>query len=175
VLIYSAICSLDGYIEDEDGKFDWARPSDEVHAFVNDQERSIGTYLYGRRMYETMVAWETMDDPDPTMRDYTEIWRAAEKVVYSRTLDAPRSARTRIEREFDPDVVRVMEGTVSIGGPELAGQALALGLVDELHLYVSPVIVGGGKRALPDGGRVDLQLLDEHRFANGTMHLHYAR
>jgi dihydrofolate reductase len=175
VLIYSAICSLDGYIEDSDGKFDWARPSDEVHAFVNDQERTIGTYLYGRRMYETMVAWETMDDPDPIMRDYAEIWRAAEKVVYSRTLDEPRSARTRIEREFDPDVVRAMEGTVSVGGAELAAQAFALGLVDELHLFVNPVIVGGGKRALPNGVRVDLQLIDEHRFANGTVHLHYAR
>jgi dihydrofolate reductase len=175
VLIYSAICSLDGYIEDSDGKFDWARPSDEVHAFVNDQERTIGTYLYGRRMYETMVAWETMDDPDPIMRDYAEIWRAAEKVVYSRTLDEPRSARTRIEREFDPDVVRAMEGTVSVGGAELAAQAFAFALVDELHLYVNPVIVGGGKRALPNGVRVDLQLIDEHRFANGTVHLHYAR
>jgi dihydrofolate reductase len=174
-VIYSAICSLDGYIEDSDGKFDWARPSDEVHAFVNDQERTIGTYLYGRRMYETMVAWETMDDPDPAMRDYAEIWRAAEKVVYSRTLDEPRSARTRIEREFDPDVVRAMEGTVSVGGAELAAQAFAFALVDELHLYVNPVIVGGGKRALPNGVRVDLQLIDEHRFANGTVHLHYAR
>jgi dihydrofolate reductase len=175
LLIYSAICSLDGYIEDSDGKFDWARPSDEVHAFVNDQERAIGTYLYGRRMYETMAVWETIDDPDPTMRDYAEIWRAAEKVVYSRTLDEPRTARTRIEREFDPDVVRAMEGTVSVGGAELAAQAFALGLVDELHLFVNPVIVGGGKRALPNGVRVDLQLMDEHRFANGTVHLHYAR
>ena len=175
MLIYSAICSLDGYIEDEDGKFDWARPSDEVHAFVNEQERPIGTYLYGRRMYETMVAWETIDDPDPVMRDYAQIWRAADKVVYSRTLEAVASERTRIEREFDPEVVRAIEGEVSIGGPELAAQGIATGLVDEIHLYVNPVIVGGGKPALPRGARLDLKLLDEHRFANGTVHLHYAR
>jgi dihydrofolate reductase len=175
VLVYSVICSLDGYIEDADGNFDWARPGEDVHAFVNDQERAIGTYLYGRRMYETMVAWETMDDPAPVMRDYAEIWRAAEKVVYSRTLVGVASERTRIEREFDADAVRSIGGTVSVGGPELAEQALAAGIVDEIHLYVVPVIVGGGKRALPDGLRLDLTLVDERRFDNGTVHLHYAR
>jgi dihydrofolate reductase len=175
VLVYSAICSLDGYIEDADGKFDWARPSDEVHAFVNDQERSIGTYLYGRRMYETMVAWETMDDPAPVMRDYTQIWRAADKVVYSTTLDEPRSARTRIVREFDPEVVRAIDGNVSIGGPELAAHAFAAGLIDEVHLYVNAVIVGAGKRALPHGVRMQLGLISSRSFDNGTVHLHYAR
>ena len=175
MLLYSVICSLDGYIEDADGNFDWARPGEDVHAFVNDQERAIGTYLYGRRMYETMVAWETMDDPAPVMRDYAEIWRAAEKVVYSRTLVGVASERTRIEREFDADAVKSIGGTVSVGGPELAEQALAAGIVDEIHLYVVPVIVGGGKRALPDGLRLDLTLVDEHRFDNGTVHLHYAR
>jgi dihydrofolate reductase len=175
VLVYSAICSLDGYIEDADRKFDWARPSAEVHAFVNDQERPIGTYLYGRRMYDTMVAWETMDDPAPVMRDYAAIWRAAEKVVYSRSLEAAGSERTRIEREFDPDAVRSMSGNLSIGGPELAAQALAAGIVDEIHLYLAPVLVGGGKRALPDGVRLELELRSERRFDNGTVHLHYAR
>jgi dihydrofolate reductase len=175
LIVYSVICSLDGYIEDRDGKFDWARPSDEVHAFVNDQERPIGTYLYGRRMYETMVAWETMEDPDPTMRDYTQIWRAADKIVYSRTLDEVRSERTRIEREFDPDAIRALPGSVSVGGPGLAASAFAAGLVDEIHLYVNPVIVGGGKRALPNDLRLDLTLVDERRFENGTVHLHYAR
>ncbi|MEA2492826.1 MAG: hypothetical protein QOJ29_737 [Thermoleophilaceae bacterium] len=175
MLVYAAICSLDGYTEDADGKFDWARPSDEVHAAVNDLERPIGTYLYGRRMYETMVFWETMDDPDPVMRDYAEIWRAADKVVYSRTLESVASERTRIEREFDPESVRAIDGKVSIGGPELAAQAIAAGVVDEIHLYVNPVIVGGGKHALPDGVRLDLTLVDQRRFENGTVHLHYAR
>jgi dihydrofolate reductase len=174
-VIYSAICSLDGYTEDAGGKFDWARPSEEVHAFVNDQERSVGTHVYGRRMYETMVAWERMDDPEPVMRDYAEIWRAADKVVYSRTLESVSSERTRIEREFNPDALRAIEGKVSIGGAELAGQAIAAGLVDEIHLFLNPVIVGGGKRALPDGVRLDLTLVDQHRFENGTVHLHYAR
>jgi dihydrofolate reductase len=126
-------------------------------------------------MYETMVAWETMDDPAPVMRDYAEIWRAAEKVVYSRTLVGVASERTRIEREFDPDAVQSIGATVSVGGPELAAQALAAGIVDEIHLYVVPVIVGGGKRALPDGLSLDLTLVDERRFDNGTVHLHYAR
>jgi dihydrofolate reductase len=170
VLVYGAICSLDGYTEDVDGKFDWARPSEEVHAFVNDQERSIETYVYGRRMYETMVFWETMDDPEPVMRDYAEIWRAAEKIVVSTTLEEVQSERTRIERQLV-----VPEGRASIGGPGLAASAFAGGLIDEIHLYVKPVVVGGGKRALPDDLRLDLRLLDEHRFADGTIHLHYAR
>jgi dihydrofolate reductase len=172
---YSAICSLDGYIEDSDGKFDWAVPSDELHRFVNDQERSIGTYLYGRRMYETMVAWETIDDPDPTMREYAEIWRAAEKVVYSQTLEEPRSARTRIEREFDPDVVLAIEGDVSIGGPQLASLAFEVGIIDCVDLYVCPVIVGGGKPALPAGVKLPLGLVATRSFENGAVHLGYAR
>jgi dihydrofolate reductase len=175
LIVYSAICSLDGYIEDRDGKFDWARPGHDVHAFVNEQERPIGTYLYGRRMYETMVAWETIDDPSPVMRDYAQIWRAAEKVVYSRTLDQVSSDRTRIERDFDPDAIRAIDGEVSIGGPELAAQGLRAGLVDRIHLYVCPVIVGGGKPALPGDVRLNLQLLGTHSFDNGTVHLEYAR
>ena len=172
---YGAICSLDGFIEDTDGKFDWAMPSDELHRFVNDQERAVGTYLYGRRMYETMVAWETMDDPDPTMRDYAEIWRAADKIVYSRTQGEPRSARTRFEREFDPEAARAIDGEVSIGGPELAAQALAAGIVDRIDLYVFPVVVGGGKPALPAGLHLDLTLVGTRSFANGAVHLGYAR
>ena len=173
MLAYSAICSLDGYIEDRDGKFDWARPSEEVHAFVNEQERPIRTYLYGRGMYETMVYWETVDDPDPISRDYAEIWRAADKVVFSSTLNEIRSERTRIERRFDPGALP--SGDAGIGGPGLAEAAFAAGVVDEIHLYVVPVIVGGGKRALPADVRLDLTLVDEHRFENGTVHLHYAR
>jgi dihydrofolate reductase len=175
VLRYSVICSLDGYIEDSDGKFDWARPSDEMHRYVNDQERSVGTYLYGRRMYDTMVVWETIDDPDPTMRDYAQIWRAANKVVYSRTQTEPRSERTRFESEFDPEVVRAIDGEVSVGGPELAAQAFAFGLVDRVDLYLCPVIIGEGKPALPAGVRVDLKLVGTHSFADGAVHLGYAR
>jgi dihydrofolate reductase len=175
VLVYSAICSLDGYIEDADGNFDWARPSDEVHRFVNAKERSIDTYLYGRGMYETMVAWETIDDPDPAMQEYAQIWRSADKIVYSRRLKEPLSTRTRIEPVFDSDAVRALPGKASVGGPGLAASAFAADLVDEIHLYVSPVIVGGGKRVLPKDLRLDLTLVDEHRFQNGTVHLHYAR
>jgi dihydrofolate reductase len=177
-LTYSAIESLDGYVSDAEGKFDWAMPDEEVHAFVNDLERPIGTYLYGRRMYETMVAWETMDEPEPVMRDYTQIWRAAEKIVYSRTLERVSSARTRIERGFDPAAVRGLkesaERDLSVGGPELAGQAIAVGLVDECQLFLTPALVGGGWRALPDRVRADLELLDERRFANGFVYLRYA-
>jgi dihydrofolate reductase len=179
-LIYSAIVSLDGYVADEDGKFDWAAPDEEVHAFVNDLERPIGTYLYGRRMYDVMVAWETMPtgpDESPVMRDFAQIWRAADKVVYSRTLEATSSARTRIERDVDPDAIRQLKASldqdISVGGPELAAAALKAGLVDELHLLVTPMIVGGGNRALPDGLRTHLELLDERRFGNGVVHLHY--
>jgi len=178
-LIYAAIASLDLYVEDEAGKFDWAMPDEEVHAFVNDQERSIGTYLYGRRMYETMVFWETasLADEPAVFRDYAEIWRAAEKIVYSRTLANVAAAKTRIERDFDPDAVRALKQSaaadISVGGAELAGEALAAGLVDECHLFLFPVIVGGGKRALPDGVRARLELLDERRFENGAVHLHY--
>jgi dihydrofolate reductase len=179
-LIYAAIASLDGYVEDEEGKFDWATPDEEVHAFVNDLERSIGTYLYGRRMYETMVFWETAGtgaDEPPVFSDYAEIWRAADKVVYSRTLQTVSSARTRIEREFDTDAVRRLkessETDISIGGAELAGQAIGAGLVDECHLFLFPIVVGGGKRALPDSVRAQLELLDERRFKNGVVQLHY--
>jgi dihydrofolate reductase len=173
VLIYSAIASLDGYIEDESGKFDWAAPDDEVHTFVNDLERGVGTYLYGRRMYETMVAWESMDDERPFMRDYAEIWRAAEKVVYSRTLESVSSKRTRIEREFDPEAVRRLkeEGEVGVGGPGLAAEAIRAGLVDEYHLFLAPVLVGGGKRSFPEGLREELEFLDERRFGSGFVYL----
>ena len=176
-LVYSAIASLDGYVEDEQGAFGWSAPDAEVHAFVNDLERPIGTYLYGRRMYDTMVYWETDDDQDPVARDYGEIWRAADKVVFSRTLDAVASERTRIERDFDPAAIRLLKqrssADLSVGGAELAGQALAAGLVDELHLLLSPVVVGGGKRALPLGVHLDLELVDERRFAGGVVHLRY--
>jgi dihydrofolate reductase len=176
-LTYSAIASLDGYVSDAEGKFDWAMPDEEVHAFVNDLERPIGTYLYGRRMYETMVAWETMDEPEPVMRDYTQIWRSAEKIVYSRTLEKVSSARTRIERGFDPAAVRELkesaERDLSVGGPELAGQAIAAGLVDECQLFVNPVAVGGGLRFLPDGLTLKLELLEERRFGNGVVYLRY--
>jgi dihydrofolate reductase len=179
-LIYSAITSLDGYVEDKDGKFDWAAPDDEVHAFVNDLERPIGTYLYGRRMYETMIYWETVStapEQPAVAREFAEIWRAADKIVYSRTLRGVSSARTRIERDFAPDAIRQFKSAsrsdISIGGSELAAQAIAAGLVDECHLFLNPVIVGGGKRALPDDVRADLELLTERRFKGGVVHLHY--
>ena len=179
-LIYSAIASLDGYVEDSAGRFEWAAPDEEVHAFVNDLERPFGTYLYGRRMYETMVFWEmapTGDDQSAVFRDYTEIWREADKVVFTRTLRAPSSARTRIERTFDPAAVSALRASsardLSVGGPELAGHALGAGLVDEVHLFLGPIVVGGGKRALPADVRVELELLDERRFRSGTVHLHY--
>jgi dihydrofolate reductase len=174
-LTYSAIASLDGYVADEFGSWDWSVPSDEVHAFVNERTRPFRTHLLGRRMYDVLVAWETMDDPAPLMREFAEIWRAADKVVYSRTLQEPRSARTRIERSFDPDAVRALKGAGDcvIGGPELAGEALAAGLVDDVELLLSPVIVGGGTRAFPAGVHVELELVDERRFANGVVHLHH--
>ena len=178
-LIYSAIMSLDGYVADEDGKFDWAMPDEEVHTFINDLERPVGTYLYGRRMYEVMVAWETMStgEQSPAIRDFAEIWRAADKIVYSRTLERASSARTRIERDFDPDAVREMKAAagrnITVGGPDLAAQAIKAGLVDEYHLFVAPAIVGGGKRSLPNNVRLHLDLLDERRFGSGMVHLHY--
>ena len=179
-LIYFAIASLDGYVEDKRGDFEWAAPDEEVFAFVNDFERPIGTYLYGRRMYETMVYWETVstgDDQSAVTRDFAETWRAAEKIVYSRTLQTPSSARTRIERDFDPAAIRHLKESsgrdITIGGPELAGQAMAAGLVDECHLLLGPIIVGGGKRALPDDVRLQLELLDERRFRSGVVHLRY--
>jgi dihydrofolate reductase len=179
-LIYAAITSLDGYVADEDGKFDWSVPDEEVHAFVNDLERSVGTYLYGRRMYEVMVAWENPDtfaDQQPVIRDYAEIWQEADKVVYSKTLEAVSSSRTRIERDFDAEAIREMKSRaardLSVGGPELAAQAIEAGLVDELHLFLSPIVVGGGTPSLPDGMRLELELLSERRFGNGVVQLHY--
>jgi dihydrofolate reductase len=179
-LTYAAIASLDGYVEDKEGRFDWARPDEEVHAFVNDLERPLGTYLYGRRMYETMVFWETASaegDEPAAFRDYAELWRATDKIVFSRTLQTPSSARTRIERELNPDAVRQLkqssDADIAVGGADLAGQAIAAGLVDECHLFLCPIVVGGGKRAISDGVRAQLELLDEHRFASGVVHLHY--
>jgi dihydrofolate reductase len=178
-LIYSAITSLDGYVADEGGKFDWAEPDEEVHTFVNDLERPVGTYLYGRRMYEVMVAWETMPlaDQPPVIQDFAEIWQAADKIVYSKTLETVSSARTRIERGFDPAVVRQMKASagrdISVGGPDLAAQAIKAGLVDEYHVFVAPIVVGGGKRSLPDNVRLKLELLDERRFGSGVVYLYY--
>jgi dihydrofolate reductase len=179
-LIYSAITSLDGYVADDQGNFDWAAPDEEVHGFVNELERPVGTYLYGRRMYEVMVAWETMDtraDQPPAIEDFTKIWQAADKVVYSKTLETVSSARTRIERDFDPEAVRQLKASserdITVGGPELAAQAIRVGLVDEFQLFVTPVVVGGGKKALPDDVHLKLELLDERRFGSGVVHLHY--
>ncbi len=179
-LIYSAITSLDGYVADQDGNFDWAAPDEDVHAFVNDLERPVGTYLYGRRMYEVMVGWEaaqTLTDQRPVMRAFTEIWRAADKIVFSTTLEGVSSARTRIERAFDPEAVRHMKAAlgrdISVGGPDLAAQAIKAGLVDECHLFITPIVVGGGTPSLPDDVRLTLELLDERRFRNGVVYLRY--
>jgi dihydrofolate reductase len=179
-LVYSAITSLDGYVEDGDGNFDWAMPDDEVYAFVNDLERPVGTYLYGRRMYETMVFWETEENfvgGPPVVRDFARIWQAADKVVYSTTLQAVGSARTRIERAFDPEAVRQMKERarrdITVGGPDLAAQAMRAGLVDECHLFVTPILVGGGRPSLSAGVHQRLELVDERRFGNGVVHLHY--
>jgi dihydrofolate reductase len=180
-LIYSAIASLDGHIEDAEGRFDWAAPSDEVHAFVNELERAVGTYLYGRRMYETMLFWERppqLAEQPPTVQEFARIWQAADKVVYSKTLQAATSARTRIERAFETDAVRELKANaprdLSVGGAELAAEAITAGLVDEYQFFLVPVLVGGGKRALPgDHLHVNLELLDERRFRNGTVYLHY--
>jgi dihydrofolate reductase len=179
-LICSGITSLDGYIADQDGNFDWSVPDEEVHTFVNDLERPIGTYLYGRRMYEVMVYWETAQvgaDQPAFVRDFTSIWQAADKIVYSTTLETVSSARTRIERQFDPAVVRQLKAAagrdISVAGPDLAAQAFRAGLVDECHLFVTPIVVGSGKQFLPDNVRMKLELLDERRFGNGVVHLHY--
>ncbi|SDX94488.1 Dihydrofolate reductase [Modestobacter sp. DSM 44400] len=179
-LVYSAITSLDGMVADADGRVDWAEPDEELHAVVNEQERAIGTYRYGRRMYEVMVAWETMPtgpDQPAVVRDYAAVWRAADKVVYSTTLPAVSSARTRLERVFDPDAVRRLKAEaarhLSVGGPGLAAAAFRAGLVDQVHLFVHPVVVGGGTPVLPAGVRLDLELLDEHRFGSGVVHLHH--
>jgi dihydrofolate reductase len=174
-LVYSVIASLDGYIADEDGNFDWAEPDEEVHRFVNDLQRPVGTNLMGRRMYEVMAYWETA--PTDAGYGFARIWQAADKIVYSRTLETTASPRTRIERDFDPEAVRRLKHEASadltVGGPHLAAQALAAGLVDEWHLFLSPVVVGGGTRAFPDGLRQRLELLEERRFGNGTVYLRY--
>ena len=179
-LIYAAQTSLDGYIADENGDFDWAAPDSDVHAFINDLERPIGTYLYGQRLYETMVYWETSGaEPgrSPAERDYAKLWRAADKVVYSTTLPEAGSDRTRIERTFDPAAVRAMKDAadrdLSIGGPALAAHALQAGLVDEVRVFVYPVIIGSGNPFLPDRLRADLRLLDERRFDSGVVYLRY--
>ena len=180
-LIYSAITSLDGYVADEDGNFDWAAPDEEVHAFVNDLERPVGTYLYGRRMYEVMVYWETAHAPRrPAAVRRRTSRRSGRRPTRSCTPGRWRrssSARTRIERDFDPEAVRQMKASagrdISVGGPDLAAQAIKAGLVDECHLFVAPIVVGGGKQSLPDDVRLKLELLDERRFGNGVVHLHY--
>lgn len=179
-LIYSAIASLDGYVADRNGNFDWAEPDEEVHRFVNDLERPVTTYLLGRRMYEVLVFWENLpafaEQPD-FIQDFARIWKGANKIVYSRTLTSVSSARTRIEHDFDPEAIRrikaTSEGEITVGGPELAAGAFKAGLVDEVHLLFCPIIVGGGKAALPSDVTLALELLDEHRFASGVVHLHY--
>jgi dihydrofolate reductase len=179
-LIYAALASLDGFVADENGNFDWAAPDEEVHSFVNDLSRPIGTMLLGRRMYDVLDVWDSdamLADDEPAMRDFATIWRAADKIVYSRSLEAPRTARTRVEREFDPEAVRRLKGTsdrdLSIGGPELAAEALRAGLVDEIQLFLNPVLVGGGNAALPNDLRVPLELVDERRFGNGVVFVRY--
>ncbi|HEX3387514.1 MAG TPA: dihydrofolate reductase family protein [Streptosporangiaceae bacterium] len=180
-LIYMSITSLDGYVADEDGKYDWAMPDEEVFGFVNDFERPVGTYLYGRRLYEEMTGWETspaLAAHSPLTLDFAQIWQAADKVVFSRSLEEVCTARTRIERDFDPAMVRRLKARadrdVTIGGPVLAAEALKAGLVDECHLIVCPVVVGGGKKSLPRGLRLPLELLEERRFGNGAVYLRYA-
>jgi dihydrofolate reductase len=179
-LIYSAIASLDGYIADAEGNFQWAAPDEEVHAFVNELERPVGTYLYGRRMYETMAVWDdsaAVAGWSAASQDFAAIWQAAEKVVYSRTLETASTRRTRIERHFDPEAVRHLKEAanrdLTIGGAEIAAQALAAGIVDEVQLFLTPILVGGGSRALPDGVRVALTLLDERRFGSGVVYVRY--
>ena len=180
LLIYSALSSIDGYSEDIDRKFDWAAPDEEVHRFINDLERAARTHLYGRRMYETMMVWET--DPSlatdsPLMRDFAEIWQAANKIVYSSTLETISTRKTQLERTFDPEAIRqlkeAVEHDILIGGPELAAHAFRTGLIDECHLFLIPILVGGGKSALPDNVRLELELLEERRFSNGTVFLRY--
>jgi dihydrofolate reductase len=178
-LIYSAIASLDGYVADEEGNFDWAEPDEEMHTFINDLERPVGTYLYGRRMYQVMVAWETLTlaDQPPFIQDFAKIWQAADKIVYSRTLETVSGARTRIERDFDPEAVREMKASakrdIGVGGPDLAAHAIVAGLVDEWHFFVAPIVVGGGNPFLPNNVRLKLELLSERRFGNGVVHLNY--
>ena len=179
-LIYASNLSLDGWTEDERGGFDWAPPDEDVFAFITQLMRSAGTYLYGRRMYETLAVWETdasLAAQSDLMADYASAWQAADKVVYSSTLSGPTTAKTRLERRFDPTAVPELKAAAGtdllVGGPNLAAQALVAGLVDELALFVWPVILGGRNPALPTGTRVDLELIDEHRFAGGVVYLRY--
>ena len=178
-LIYSPTASLDGYVADTEGKWDWSKPDEEVHTFINDLQRELGTHLYGRRLYEVLSAWEDMDlaHQPSYIADFKEIWRGTDKIVFSRTLDSVSTTKTRLERDFGADMVRQLKATsahdILVGGPELAAQAMKAGLVDEIHLFLAPVVVGGGKKALPDDLRLDLELLSERRFGNGTVHLHY--
>ena len=172
--------SLDGYVADREGKFDWAAPDEEVHTFVNDLERNVGTHLYGRRMYEVMVFWETahtLPDEPLLIKDYAEIWQAADKVVYSRSLEAVTTQRTRLDREFNAAAIRQMKAKadrdISVGGPHLAAAAIKAGLVDEYHFFITPIVVGGGNPALPDDVLLKLELVDERHFRSGTVHLHY--
>ncbi len=180
-LIYLMNTSVDGYVEDEHGRFDFSGPDEEVNAYINQLTSSVGTYLYGRRMYESMVYWETahtVPNLPQFLRDWTRQWQAAEKIVYSRTLAGPRSVRTRIEREFEPDVVRRLKDdaghNITVNGPGLAAHALRAGVVDELQMFVCPAVVGGGKPFFPQGVRLNLKLIDEHRFRNGVVFLRYA-
>jgi dihydrofolate reductase len=179
-LIYGAITSLDGYIADEDGNFDWGMPDEKVHTFVNDLMRPVGTHLYGRRMYEVMVAWETLHtlaDQPAYIYDFAKIWQSADKIVYSTTLEKVSSARTRIEQDFDPEAIRQLKSKaandITVGGPMLAAQAFRAGLVDECHLFLTPIVIGGGKASLPSKVRLELELLDERRFGNGMVFLKY--
>jgi dihydrofolate reductase len=180
ILIFSAILSLDGYIADQQGNFDWAVPSEQVHSLINDLMQPVGTYLYGRRMYQVMVGWEDLHrlpDPTPVMQEFAKLWQQANKIVYSRTLETVTSARTRLERDFDPQAVREMKqtqrGAMTIAGPELAAQAFRSGLVDECQLFIAPIMVGGGTPALPSDLMLRLELIDQRHFDNGTVYLHY--
>ena len=178
-LTYLMLASLDGYVADEDGTFEWAEPDEDVHTFVNELDRAVGTHLYGRRMYEVLVAWETLplDDQPSYVREFAEIWRSADKVVYSSTLQAVSSARTRIERTFDPEAIRVMKASserdLGIGGPNLAAEAFRAGLIDETHLFLAPIAVGGGTPVFPGDVRVELELLDERRFDSGFVYVRH--
>jgi dihydrofolate reductase len=179
-LIYSMLMSLDGYVADENGNFDWGEPDEEVHTFINDLQRPVGTELYGRRMYQVMLPWESpemLTSPPAFIQDFARIWQSADKIVFSKTLDQVSSARTRLEREFSPGLIRQLKAAadrdLTVSGPNLAAQAFQAGLVDECQLFLVPVIIGGGNRALPDGVRSKLVLLDERRFASGIIYLRY--
>jgi dihydrofolate reductase len=178
-LIYFAITSLDGYVADEDGKFDWGAPDEEVHTFINELARPVGTYLYGRRMYEVMIAWEKLDfaNEPPSMQDFAQIWQAADKIVFSKMLEAVSTVRTRLERDFDPEAIKHMKASASsdltVSGPNLAARAFKAGLVDECQLFLAPVVVGGGNQSLPDNVRLSLELVDDRRFGNGMVFLRY--